>query len=274
MSVGGPVFLGVDIGATHLRGVLLYPLRRSASGLRIATPPPEGLAEALSVLTSTVSVRPAQLVAVGLSRAAAVDGGGRVSAWPSRSDYLGADLLEPLIRTVGEAAVVRQLDDGMAAAFGEAVIAGAEGDGLCVLSLGTGLGVGLVVDGRLVDTGEGADTLGHLPLGLAQRLCVCGRMGCLQATVVDPVAADADVSSALLQMRNWLIGRYGISRVIVTGGGAAARRGVLAGLKDFRISATPHYSAAFGAAAYVLADGDIAAARQGLGGISLDSLCI
>lgn len=99
-------------------------------------------------------------------------------------------------------------NDANAAAYGEYVYGGAQGmDHFIMITLGTGVGSGIVVDGKLVHGFTGtAGELGHNILIPGGRQCSCGRKGCLEAytsargivkTYVDlraekGVAADAD----------------------------------------------------------------------------------
>ena len=73
-------------------------------------------------------------------------------------------------------------NDANAAAFGEMVYGGAKGlKHFIMFTLGTGVGSGVVVDGKLVhgSTG-GAGELGHNILVPQGRPCSCGRNGCLE----------------------------------------------------------------------------------------------
>ncbi|MCF0200145.1 MAG: ROK family protein [Bacteroidales bacterium] len=73
-------------------------------------------------------------------------------------------------------------NDANAAAYGELVYGGAKGmQHFVMFTLGTGIGSGVVVDGKLVHgkTG-GAGELGHAILIPEGRQCGCGRKGCLE----------------------------------------------------------------------------------------------
>ena len=73
-------------------------------------------------------------------------------------------------------------NDANAAAYGELVYGGAKGmQHFIMFTLGTGVGSGVVVDGKLVHghTG-GAGELGHNILIPEGRQCSCGRKGCLE----------------------------------------------------------------------------------------------
>lgn len=77
---------------------------------------------------------------------------------------------------------VRLDNDANAAAVGEMVYGGARGmRHFIMLTLGTGVGSGIVVDGRLLHGSHGmAGELGHVIVSPNGRACSCGRNGCLE----------------------------------------------------------------------------------------------
>lgn len=77
---------------------------------------------------------------------------------------------------------VRLDNDANAAAVGEMVYGGARGmKHFIMLTLGTGVGSGLVVEGRLLHGSHGmAGELGHVIVTPDGRACSCGRNGCLE----------------------------------------------------------------------------------------------
>jgi len=78
-------------------------------------------------------------------------------------------------------------NDANAAAVGEMIYGGARGmRNFVVITLGTGLGSGFVVNGELVYGHDGfAGELGHTTIrpGESNRQCGCGRKGCLETYV-------------------------------------------------------------------------------------------
>jgi glucokinase len=78
-------------------------------------------------------------------------------------------------------------NDANAAAVGEMIYGGAKGmKNFVVITLGTGLGSGFVVDGKLVYGHTGfAGEIGHTAIrpGESNRECGCGRKGCLETYV-------------------------------------------------------------------------------------------
>ena len=77
---------------------------------------------------------------------------------------------------------VKITNDANAAALGEAKLgAGKNYPSSVMLTLGTGIGGGVVIDGVLLEGNQGAGAeLGHITLVLDGRECGCGRKGCFE----------------------------------------------------------------------------------------------
>ena len=89
-------------------------------------------------------------------------------------------VVERIAQATGRPATLE--NDGNAAAWGE-YWAGAGRDvaSLVFLTLGTGVGGGIVLDGRLVRGGrENGAELGHMIVHAGDRPCTCGQTGCLE----------------------------------------------------------------------------------------------
>lgn len=78
---------------------------------------------------------------------------------------------------------VRLTNDANAAALGEMAYGVAKGmKHFIMITLGTGVGSGIVIDGKMVYGHDGfAGELGHTIVRQDGRLCGCGRKGCLEA---------------------------------------------------------------------------------------------
>jgi len=79
-------------------------------------------------------------------------------------------------------------NDANAAAIGEMIYGGAKGmKDFILITLGTGLGSGVVVNGELVYGHDGfAGEIGHVRVKDNGRVCGCGRRGCLETYVSAP----------------------------------------------------------------------------------------
>ncbi|KUN02984.1 kanamycin kinase [Streptomyces yokosukanensis] len=138
---------------------------------------------------------------VGVAMPATLDASGVVTAWPNRPGWVGTDLVGVLGTLFGTTRVVCA-DDGDLAALAEARAA-SRAD-LLYLGVGTGVGGGIVLDGRLLPgPSRGSCEIGHLVVDRAGERCDCGRRGCVQSVASGPAvlrraarARGAEVSFA------------------------------------------------------------------------------
>ncbi|MBP6313565.1 MAG: ROK family protein [Flavobacteriales bacterium] len=93
----------------------------------------------------------------------------------------------PLAQMVADRTGMRTVlgNDANAAALGEWKYGSGKGfDDLLVITLGTGVGSGVIVNGKLVLGSAGnAGEIGHTTIVMDGRECTCGRKGCLEAYV-------------------------------------------------------------------------------------------
>lgn len=76
---------------------------------------------------------------------------------------------------------VKLVQDAKAAAWAEYCAGAGKGQDLICVTLGTGIGTGLVLDGKIYEGALGtAGELGHVPVKLNGRPCACGKVGCME----------------------------------------------------------------------------------------------
>ncbi|MCC6406713.1 MAG: ROK family protein [Planctomycetes bacterium] len=101
---------------------------------------------------------------------------------PNLPNFKALDVRGELARRLGlDPARVHVENDANAAAVGEQWLGGARGErDALVLTLGTGIGGGLILNGELF-AGEGmAGEVGHVVIAPGGRACGCGRAGCVE----------------------------------------------------------------------------------------------
>ena len=106
---------------------------------------------------------------------------GLVASSPNMPKWLNFNIIECLKKRI--ILPIRIVNDASAAALGEARFgSGKRYRYLIMLTLGTGVGGGIVYNGKLIDgnLGMGAQ-LGHTTIVFNGRKCSCGRRGCLEA---------------------------------------------------------------------------------------------
>lgn len=97
-------------------------------------------------------------------------------------------------------------NDANCAALGEVKVGAAkETENAILLTLGTGVGGGIVIDGKIYEGGHaGGAELGHTSLILGGKPCTCGRKGCVEA-YVSASALIRDAQEAMQQNHQSLL---------------------------------------------------------------------
>jgi predicted NBD/HSP70 family sugar kinase len=217
--------LGLDLGATFTR--LCRIDEHGGELIRLRTP--SGYSAARILTRELISLMPVSrsIFAVGLSRAAGLDSAGRVCEWPTRPDWVGVPLVDIIERVAAKKPL--SADDGMCAALWEHALEPRDPQSTTAcLSIGTGLAVGIVRGGRLIKTGEGSATIGHLALSDLNLPCKCGQKGCLQTVLsveglelVRRKFGTTALRGTLWRIFKLLRENYQVDRVVFTGGGVS-----------------------------------------------------
>jgi glucokinase len=183
------VKVGVDLGGTNIQAVALEDGARVLGSARRATPKEGGAPAVATEIAATVrdcleavSVDVGALSGVGIGAPGSIDGAAGVVV--KVSNIAGWDEAYALAP-----AVEREL--GVPTALGNDVSAAVEaerrfGAGRGLRSFlgvfwGTGIGGGLVVDGRLLHGRGSSGELGHVCVRPGGRRCNCGLRGCVEA---------------------------------------------------------------------------------------------
>ena len=170
---------GVDVGGTNLR-VGIVDGRGTVLAER-RTPSPasaDALVDAIAVhLAELRGEVDAPVTAIGVGIAGLVDRDGVLHYAPNLPQYLDVPLRRLLTERLDLPAVVD--NDANAAAWGEVQHGAAEGhDHALVFTLGTGVGGGIISDGRLLRGAHGfAGEVGHWQLDPHGPKCACGQIG-------------------------------------------------------------------------------------------------
>lgn len=107
----------------------------------------------------------------------------RETGWMQDADHLGfsgGPLVQPLEEALGMKVHIG--NDADAAALGEFMGGGYEGESFVLVTLGTGIGGGIVLGGKLLQSANNAaGELGHMTICMDGERCCCGRKGCFEA---------------------------------------------------------------------------------------------
>ncbi|MGI9053958.1 MAG: ROK family protein [Ilumatobacteraceae bacterium] len=170
---------GIDVGGTKCLGVVVDQDGSLISETRRRTPRGDdalidALAEVAGELAS--SVEPGTDIGVGLP--GLITTAGVLRSSPNLPDVVEFDLAGRLGARLDR--VVRVTNDATAAAFSEWQVGAGRGvDDLVMVTLGTGIGGGVVAGGRLVVGANGfTGEFGHMVVDPYGPPCPCGRRGC------------------------------------------------------------------------------------------------
>jgi len=201
-----PIRLGVDLGGTKIEIVALGSEGAELLRRRVATPQNDYDATLAAVAQLVLDAEHELRVVVGSSRVG-IGTPGSISRATGRlrgcnSVCLnGRPIREDLEQRVGRA--IRVTNDANCFALSEA--SDGAGQGAAVVFgaiLGTGVGAGIVVNGRLLDGPNAiAGEWGHNPLPWPRdderpgAVCFCGRAGCIETWVAGPATVRDHLQS-------------------------------------------------------------------------------
>ncbi|HWF32466.1 MAG TPA: ROK family protein [Solirubrobacteraceae bacterium] len=178
---------GIDLGGTKIQTVIVDDDHEVLGSARRPTPtsggPKDVAAEmeaALREAAEQAGVEPASLAGVGVGSPGTIDGGDVTSA-RNLPDWEGSF---PLAATLSDAlgTPIRLGNDVQVATDAEfALGAGRPYDSLLGVFWGTGVGGGIVIDGKPWVGRGAAGEIGHIVVELDGARCTCGRRGCMEA---------------------------------------------------------------------------------------------
>ena len=174
--------VGVDVGGTKIAAGLVDENGRVLARERTespATDPPEivrTIGELVRSLAGTETIE-----AVGVSAAGFVDKARAMIVFAPNLAWRDEPLKRFLEDELDLPVVVE--NDANAAAWGEFTFgAGEDVEDLLMVTVGTGVGGGIVIDGELVRGGFGMGAeVGHISLVPGGVMCGCGNLGCLES---------------------------------------------------------------------------------------------
>jgi fructokinase len=190
--------IGIDLGGTKIEIAVLDAAGTIVHRARVPTPQDDYAAtiEAVAALVGEAQARQGCAKSIGVGTPGSVSPRTRLIRNSNSQCLNGRDLQADLSGRLGVA--VRLANDANCFALSEAHDgAGAGARTVFGVILGTGVGGGLVVDGRLIDGPNAiAGEWGHNPLAPEDRLgidapiaCYCGRPNCVETFLCGPALA-------------------------------------------------------------------------------------
>jgi len=198
--------IGIDLGGTNLRAAAIAEDGRVLSKVSGNTPVEAGPEAVLADMAKSAAGLREKF---GTSNLAGIGAGvpgnidmerGVVERWSNVPSFTGCPMREELSRRLGTAVFLE--NDANAAALGEHWMGAGRGVDLVLLTIGTGIGGGIISGGRILHGHKGmAAELGHITVVPNGNPCGCGNRGCVEkhasATAVAAMARLAGLGKDL-----------------------------------------------------------------------------
>ena len=205
------LYVGADVGGTNITTLLVEESGRVIARNRGRTPTRGGRQTTLSVIVKTVDkllsqaqVKPRDVTAIGLAVAGIVDSEKGLVVVTPNMHLSGLQIVKPMQERFGvPVALGNDVDLGT---LGEAWLGAARGARSVVgIFIGTGIGGGIIYDGRLIrGARQAAGEIGHIVMMPGGPLCGCGNRGCYEA-LASRTAIERDIREAIAAGRETIV---------------------------------------------------------------------
>lgn len=180
--------LGIDLGGTNIvAGVVDENFKIIATGkLKTNLPRPaeeivDDMAKAALEAIENAGLKIEDIESMGVGAPGAIDPVNGIVTYSNNLDFYDLHLTEMLKERVGVDFYIE--NDANAAAYGEYIAGAGKGtNNFIAITLGTGVGGGVIIDGKIYSGSNYAGAeLGHVVINTAGEMCSCGRQGCWEA---------------------------------------------------------------------------------------------
>lgn len=177
-------YMGIDVGGTFVKGVIINERGETVIDGDIPTVGGEKLADCIEVLADRLVLGAnkvfSSLSGVGVCCPGLVDAQSGTVIFAGNLNLNNYPLGELLNKKFG--VPVKVCNDANAAALGEAKFgAGKNYSDSVLITLGTGVGGGIVIGGKLFEGNKSAGVeIGHMVIERGGHKCTCGRRGCFE----------------------------------------------------------------------------------------------
>ncbi len=182
------VCIGIDLGGTFIKFALLDEEMSMRGSAQVPTPADAGPDSVIETMVSGAAelldregISAGNVVGVGIGSPGPLDlDAGVVIGMPNISGFVNIPLRDRIGDGLGIPAVLE--NDASVAALGEYLCGSGKGmDVMVMLTLGTGIGGGMVIAGRLARGAHGIGAeAGHMIVEPDGEPCPCGQRGCLE----------------------------------------------------------------------------------------------
>ncbi len=181
------MYLGVDLGGTNIAiGVVTDAgqiLTKDSVPTIRTRPYPEIVADMAKLcekVTADAGLTLDDIQAIGIGSPGSIDNKNGIVEYANNLQFHHAAIAEELRKHIDKP--INLENDANAAAYGEYRINGEGASSFIFITLGTGVGGGIIIDGKIYRGFNGAGgELGHLTLVHKGEPCTCGNLGCWES---------------------------------------------------------------------------------------------
>lgn len=181
-------YVGIDLGGTFIKGGIVDDLGRILVEDKTPTESEKGagrvatnIANLVKSLLKKMGLAPDDVEGIGMGVPGMIDSKNGNVIYSNNLRWKDFRIAEQVEKETG--LKVKIANDANVAVLGEAKFGVAKGaENVVMLTLGTGVGGGIVAEGKLVEGNKSAGAeLGHSVIVVGGEQCTCGRKGCLEA---------------------------------------------------------------------------------------------
>lgn len=181
-------YIGIDIGGMTIKGGLIDENGKIYAKKAVATLPERHYSEIIKDIASLtedlvkeVGITVDDIVAVGMGIPGTINSKTGVITYANNINFEKVPIVKEYNKYIQKPTYIG--NDANIAALGEARFGSGKGSkDVCFVTLGTGIGTGIIVDGVLLEgkLGAGAEG-GHMTIKINGEPCSCGKRGCWEA---------------------------------------------------------------------------------------------
>jgi glucokinase len=179
--------LGVDLGGTNLRIAAVDQAGNMLEKIALDTELKEGRERVIADMCEAIvdlrqRLKGLRLIGIGIGVPGIINlRTGMIRQSPNLPGWSDFPVRDDIERQLDTPVILE--NDANAAALGEKWLgAGRKVSGLCMLTLGTGIGGGVILDGQVWRGMDGmGGEFGHMTIDPNGALCACGNLGCIEA---------------------------------------------------------------------------------------------
>ena len=181
-------YIGIDLGGTNIAAGLVEKSGKIISKISVKTEGEKGFDSIISKMEDEVkaliknnNLTAGDIDGIGIGSPGSIDSKNGIVIYTNNIKLENAPMASALKDKTGIPVYIS--NDANCAALGEAVAGAAkEYKNALLVTLGTGVGGGIIIDGKIFDGSDGTGAeIGHTMLIMDGEPCTCGRNGCWEA---------------------------------------------------------------------------------------------